>query len=116
VFNRDKSGNILCGFYEDKNYNLTLPTIQIMNGDSFSTIAMSFFSELIEAPLSGYEVIQNGFFEIDNYIFLAYNLIIPSWLPVDKKLKFISREDAEVSKNRITKPFFHIYTKGLLGQ
>jgi len=128
VWGSDDAGQptITCGFLEDDNNVLTLPSQPVTHEQYAAQVAVELFRKFVAVDPRMLDIVPYGFcdpikppLEEDDMahrtIHLCYKTRIHPGTPVHPDLRFMTHEEIAIARPRITRGHYEAYRAGLSG-
>jgi len=115
---------ITCGFLEDEQHGLMLPSRDLPHEQYAAQIAISMFREYVGVDPRIIDIVPFGFFDsikppLDDMpnrnILLGYKTKIHPGTPVHPDLRFLQHEELEIARPRIARGHYEAYRTGVSG-
>lgn len=115
-----------CGFLEDEQNGLMLPSKEITDHQHAAQLAISMFREYVGVDPRQIDIVPLGFFDpirpqlknsdmSSRTILLGYKTKIHPGIPVHPDLRFLQHEELELARPRITRGHYEAYRTGVSG-
>lgn len=122
--NEDGSPIITCGFLEDEEHNLSLPSMSLDIEEHAAHTAIALFREYVGVDPRMLDIVPYGFFdpirpqlhdlEMEHRtVFIYYKTKIHPGTPVHPDLRFMTHEELEIARPRITRGHYEAYRAGV---
>ena len=116
----DQRPVITCGFIEDEEHQLFLPSMSVTHKHHAAEIAIRLFREHVATDLRTLDIVPFGFFDPireptdeRRTIYLGYKTRIHPGTPVHSDLRFMKYEEVSLARRRISASHYQAYRTGL---
>ena len=126
VWSTDNEGKpiMTCGFLEDEDHRLTLPSLEVTHETHAAQVAISLFRKYVAVDPRTIDIVPFGFFDpirppldksemSSRIIYLGYKTKIHPGTPVHPDLRFMSHEETGIAKDRIARGHYEAYRTGI---
>lgn len=121
---KDGSPIITCGFLEDEQHQLSLPSMSLSTSEHAAHTAIALFREYVAVDPRMLDIVPYGFFdpirpkleglEMENRIvYVYYKTKIHPGTPVHPDLRFMTNEELEIARPRIARGHYEAYRTGI---
>ncbi len=116
---------ITCGFLEDEKQHLSLPSMSLTFEEHAAHTAIALFREYVAVDPRAIDIVPCGFFDTllprlfdesemrNRKISLYYKTKIHPGTPVHPDLRFMTHEELEIARPRITRGHYEAYRTGI---
>jgi len=121
---QDGSPIITCGFLENEDGNLSLPSMSLETECHAAHTAIALFREYVGVDPRTLDIVPYGFFDPINpklpdedmearMLYVYYKTKIHPGTPVHPKLRFMTHEEIDIARTRITRGHYEAYRTGV---